>query len=126
MLFTCKGDNEPIEFRQLECDNINETTVALKTVPFREIGPSFSMRLRRDKMAAHDLFKEACKKPKIRNPEKKKQDKNKFTTAIGEQKGKVFIQQQDYDTLALRKFKGIGKKEEKKAAKKKEMEAQDF
>ena len=63
----------------------------MKTVPFREIGPSFDMRIRRDKMASFDLYKEACKKPKIRNPEKKRQDKNKFTTALGEEKGKVFI-----------------------------------
>jgi len=91
ILFTSKGDNEPIEFRHLECDNISETTVAMKTVPFREIGPSFGMRLRRDKMAGFDLYKEACKKPKIRNPLKKKQDKNKFTNALGEEKGKVFI-----------------------------------
>ena len=72
MLFTCKGENQPIEFRHLECDNINETTVAMKTVPFREVGPSFGMRLRRDKIASYELYKEACKKPKIRNPDKKR------------------------------------------------------
>ena len=49
------------------------------------------MVLRRDKQANHDLFKEACRKPKIRNVDKKKADKNKFTTALGEKKGKVFI-----------------------------------
>ena len=84
ILFTCKGDDQPIEFRHLECDDIDEKNVAMKTVPFREVGPSFKMRLRRDKMASFDLFKEACKKPKIRNMEKKKADKNKFTTALGE------------------------------------------
>ena len=40
---------------------------------------------------------------------KKKSDKNKFTTALGETKAKVFVQHQDPDTIALRKFK-IGKK----------------
>jgi hypothetical protein len=65
----------------------------MKTVPFKEIGPSFAMRIRREKMAGFDLYKEACKKPKIRNIEKKKSDKNKFTNALGEQKGKVYIQQ---------------------------------
>ncbi len=63
----------------------------MKTVPFREVGPSFNMVLRRDKQANHDLFKEACRKPKIRNVDRKKADKNKFTTALGEKKGKVFI-----------------------------------
>ena len=84
MLFTARGETDPIQFRQLECTDINETTVAMKTVPFREIGPSFDMKLRRDKLAGFDLYKEACKKPKIRNPEKKRQDKNKFTTKLGE------------------------------------------
>ena len=98
----------------------------MKTVPFREIGPSFNMRLRRDKMAGTDLFKDACKKPKIRNVEKKRADKHKFTNALGEQKAKVFLQQQDIAGLALRKYPGLGKKEEKKAKKKAEMEAQDY
>ena len=110
MVFTCRGELDPIEFRHLECDNVTEATVQMQTVPFREVGPSFSMRLRREKIASHELFKEACKQPKIRNPDKKRADKNKFTTALGEKKGKVFVQHQDLDTIALRKFKGMGKK----------------
>ena len=110
MVFTCRGELDPIEFRHLECDDVTEATVQMQTVPFREVGPSFSMRLRREKMASHELFKEACKQPKIRNPDKKRADKNKFTTALGEKKGKVFVQHQDLDTIALRKFKGMGKK----------------
>lgn len=110
IVITCRGEKEPIEFRHLECDEITEATVQMKTVPFREVGPSFKMVLRREKMATHDLFKEACKQPKVRNPEKKKADKNKFTTVLGEKKGKVFVQHQDLDTLNLRKYKGMGKK----------------
>ena len=114
MVFTSRSDLAPIEFRHLECDNITEATVQMQTVPFREVGPSFSMVMRRNKMAAHDLFKEACKQPKIQNYEKKKASKNKYTTALGETKGKVFVQHQDIDTIALRKFKGMGKKNNKK------------
>ena len=92
MLFTCRGELQPIEFRHLECEDVNEATVQMKTVPFREVGQSFNMVLRRDKMANHDLFKEACRQPKVRNVDKKRADKNKYTTALGEKKGKVFIQ----------------------------------
>ena len=92
MIFTSRGELEPIEFRHLECSDINEATVQMKTVPFREVGPSFKLKLRRDKMAGVELFKEACKRPKIRNPDKKRADKNKYTTALGENKGKVFVQ----------------------------------
>jgi ribosome production factor 2 len=109
MVFTCKGENAPIEVRHLEASDINETTVAKHTVPFREVGPCFDLTLRRDKMADSDLYKEACRQPKVLNIEKKKSNKNKFTTALGETKAKVFLQHQDIDTLALRKFK-IGKK----------------
>ena len=71
------------------------------------------MVLRRDKMAGHDLFKEACKQPKTHNVEKKKANKNKYTNVLGETKGKVFVQQQDLETIALRKFKGVGKRASK-------------
>lgn len=37
--------------------------------------------------------------------EKKKAKKNVYTTEIGEKKGRVFIQQQDLQTIATRKFK---------------------
>lgn len=96
----------------------------MKTVPFREVGPSFTMTLRRDKMAGMDLFKEACKKPMVKNLDKKRADKNKFTTALGEKKGKVFIQQQDIDTIALRKFK-IGKNAKEGAKPAETVQAED-
>ena len=41
-----------------------------------EVGPRFTLGWRRDKIAADDLYKEACKKPKIRNPEMHKHKKN--------------------------------------------------
>jgi len=109
MVFTCKGESEPIQFRHLECEEVTEAAAMKDAVAFREIGPSFNMRLRREKMASMDLYKEACRAPKITNQDKKKGNKNKYTNVFGETKAKVFIQQQDVDTLALRKFR-IGKK----------------
>ena len=49
------------------------------------------MKVRRNQIASLDLYKAACKKPKIANVEKKKARKNVFTNEIGERKGKVFI-----------------------------------
>lgn len=109
LVFTCRGETAPIEVRHMEASDISEATVVKQTVPFREVGPCFDLVLRRDKMASSDLFKEACRQPRVQNVDKKKSDKNKFTTALGETKAKVFLQHQDIDTLALRKFK-IGKK----------------
>ena len=50
------------------------------------------MIIRRNQIASNDLYKLACRKPKIANVEKKKARKNVFTTELGERKGKVFIQ----------------------------------
>jgi hypothetical protein len=57
---------------------------------------------------------------------KKNQDKNKFTNVLGETKGKVFIQQQDLRTIALKKY-GSDKKSARKAAreKKEKIDADD-
>ncbi len=63
------------------------------------------MIIRRNQIASNDLYKLACRKPKIANVEKKKARKNVFTTELGERKGKVFIQQQDLKTMATRKFR---------------------
>ena len=124
-MFTCRGDLQPIEFRHLECDEITEATVQMQTVPFREVGPSFNLVMRRNKMASYELYKEACKQPKTQNYEKKLADKNKFTTALGHKKGKVFVQQQDIETIALRKFKGMGKKATKGNQEEAKLEAAD-
>ena len=92
---------------------INETDVKQKTLKFNEIGPHFDFTLRREKLSSIDLFKTACKQPKLEKPETKRNKKNMFTDELGQQMGKVFFQRQDLKTLELRKFKkkgGIGKK----------------
>jgi len=112
---TCRGEESPIEFRHLECGEVSEALANKNAVPFREIGPCFDMRPRRDKIATTEAYKEACRKPKIRNQDKKKGDKNKYVTALGDVKGKVFVQHQDLDTLATRKYKGMRNKDKAKA-----------
>ena len=56
-----------------------------------EIGPRFDLSFRRDRIAAADLFKAACKKPKLVNPETKQMKKNMYTDEFGQQRGKVFL-----------------------------------
>ena len=59
--------NSPIEVKHLEVREISEALAKKNAVPFREVGPSFSLRVRRDKMASTDNFKEACRKPLYKN-----------------------------------------------------------
>ena len=63
------------------------------------------MNFRRDKIAAADLYKTACKHPKPMSSETKKLNKNVSTNEFGEKIGKVFLQSQQLKTLNLRKFK---------------------
>lgn len=98
-------DDATIKFRQFELPKISEQEVLKASLEMREIGPHFDLRLRRSQIGSQDLFKLACKKPKLTNVEKKKARKNMFTTEIGDKKAKVFIQQQDLDIMATRKFK---------------------
>jgi len=61
------------------------------TLSMNETGPRFDMQIRRDKIADSDLYKAACKQPKLVSSETKKLKKNMFTDEFGQQKGKVFI-----------------------------------
>lgn len=98
-------DDKTVQVRQYEVvDKITEAGVAQVDVSMKEIGPHFDMKIRREQIASNDLYKAACRKPKIANVEKKRAKKNVYTTELGERKGKVYIQQQDLDTIATRKF----------------------
>jgi len=94
IVFTCKAENDAIQMKHLQVEHpVDEGKVKSGELTFEEVGPSFEMKMRREKIAGTDAFKEACRKPKTRNIEKKKQDKHKFTNVWGEKKGKNFIQQ---------------------------------
>lgn len=82
-------DDTTIHVRHYEVPKLTENAV---NIEFREIGPRFTLRLRRTQLASGDLYKAACKKPKITNMDKKKAKKNVYTTELGEKRGKVYIQ----------------------------------
>ena len=114
LTFTATSDSK-IEVRHYEINpgsKINETEVKQKVLKFNEIGPHFDLTLRREKLASTDLFKTACKQPKLEKPETKRNKKNLYTDELGQKMGKVFFQRQDLKSLELRKYKkkaGIGK-----------------
>lgn len=105
MVFTATGD-DTINCRSFEIlRSFTETTIHSKDLALNEIGPTFDLTMRRDKLAAPELYKAACRQPKTENPEKKKFRKNMYTDEWGQQKGKVFLQHQDINMLSTRKWK---------------------
>jgi ribosome production factor 2 len=98
-------DDTTIQVRHFEVVKITEAGVLANDITMKEIGPSFDLKMRRNQIASSDLYKLACRKPKVANVEKKKARKNVFTNELGEKHGKVYIQQQDLQTIATRKFR---------------------
>lgn len=74
-------------------------------------GPSIDFKLRRTKLAADDLYKEACKVPKESKPGVKK---NISRDAFGSKMGRIHMGKQDINKLQTRKMKGLKKSAEEK------------
>ncbi|CAK59187.1 unnamed protein product (macronuclear) [Paramecium tetraurelia] len=79
-------------------------------IKIQEIGPRSVFDIRRTKWAEDDLFKKACRQPK---PKAKPHEKNIVYDEVGDKRGKVFVQQQDLSTLALKKRKKLRKGDQK-------------
>ena len=72
---------------------VNKTDVHNGSLSFTEVGPSFDLITRRDKMASEDMYKNACKQPKLIKTENKKDKKNIYSDEFGQMMGKVYLQQ---------------------------------
>ncbi|XP_013191642.1 ribosome production factor 2 homolog [Amyelois transitella] len=80
-------------------------------VELEEIGPSIDFKLRRTKLAADDLYKEACRIPKEAKPGVKK---NISRDAFGSKLGRIHMGKQDIHKLQTRKMKGLKKTPEER------------
>jgi ribosome production factor 2 len=106
MIFTSVSDSK-IQVRHYEMQSINETDVKKQSLKMAEIGPSFDLTYRRDKIATSDLYKAACKQPREQSALNKKMNKNVYTDEFGQTKGKVFVQNQELETLVTRKYNKV-------------------
>lgn len=71
LVFTSINE-DTIQVRQYEMPSISEAEVLKTNVQLREIGPHFDLKLRRSHVGGSDLYKIACRKPKLLNVEKKR------------------------------------------------------
>lgn len=79
----------------------------LPRVELEEMGPSFEMIIRRIKVAAPEVMREALKIPRTLKPKKVK---NISTDALGKKYGRVHVVKQDLNKMALKKMKGLRKR----------------
>eukprot|EP01027_Heterolobosea_sp_BB2_P006375 GEZU01009644.1.p1 GENE.GEZU01009644.1~~GEZU01009644.1.p1 ORF type:complete len:111 (-),score=45.67 GEZU01009644.1:202-534(-) len=84
------------------------------------MGPSMDLSVRRTRFASEAAWKQAIFKPrdyfKTSDPDKK----NITHNALGDKMGRIHMEHQDLNKMALKKMKGLRKtKEEKAAAKEK-------
>ncbi|CAH0399850.1 unnamed protein product [Chilo suppressalis] len=82
-------------------------------VELEEIGPSIDFKLRRTKLAANDLYKEACRVPREAKSGVKK---NISRDAFGSKLGRIHMGKQDINKLQTRKMKGLKKTPEEQKA----------
>lgn len=83
-------------------------------VILHNIGPNMVLEIKRHFFAGVDLRREALKVPKVLT-QKNKDMKNVFINELGDREAKVFVEQQEIGTIALRKTKALSKTEKAKA-----------
>jgi len=79
-------------------------------IELEEIGPHVDMDVRRVKPASAELKKQAMRQAKQGVPRKVK---NIEPGILGEKRGRLHLEHQDLDQMALKKMKGLGKKKRK-------------
>ncbi|XP_015610186.1 ribosome production factor 2 homolog [Cephus cinctus] len=101
---------------------LKKSGTRIPRIELEEIGPRMDLEIRRTKLAADDLFKQACKKPKELKVKKKK---NISKNTLGTTLGRIHIGAQKLNSIQTRKMKGLKKTvaERKAERKRKSLEA---
>jgi len=103
------GENKVIKFRSYQIDKVDPYLVQ-KGIELKEVGPSLDLKVRRIKLGSSELYKLACKQPKVLRPHKVK---NIETNVLGEKRGRVHVGRQDVNNMALKPYKRILQKKRK-------------
>lgn len=93
-----------IKLEQFEVSSINEALAYTDELKCEKIGPCLTLTIRRSNFCDDETWKQATKVRRNKSKSDKKK-KNITTNVLGETRGRVFMQQQDLSTIALRKFK---------------------
>ncbi|KAL6258159.1 hypothetical protein P5V15_010114 [Pogonomyrmex californicus] len=85
---------------------LKKSNTRIPKIELEEIGPCADLLCRRNKFASEDLFKTACKKPKVI---KVKMRKNISKDTFGTTYGRIHVGSQNINSIQTRKMKGLKK-----------------
>ena len=105
IVFSCDSD-KIVKMRCYQVDGaIDEEH--LNKIDLTEIGPSIDFKERSFDLAGIDQYNKAMRQPKAL---KEKKEKNIEKNALGEKHGRIHMQKQNLNAMALRKYKKVAKK----------------
>ena len=105
IVFSCDSD-KIVKMRCYQVDGaIDEEH--LNKIELTEIGPSIDFKERSFDLAGIDQYNKAMRQPKAL---KEKKEKNIEKNALGEKHGRIHMQKQNLNAMALRKYKKVAKK----------------
>jgi ribosome production factor 2 len=93
---------------------LKKSGTRLPRVELDEMGPSFTMAVRRHHLASDDLLKRAMRQPSQLKPKKVK---NVSKSRLGTTFAKIHMERQNYGRLQTRKMKGLRKESSKRTLK---------
>ena len=96
-------DHEKIHITQYESPKISEGLAFQDSIQPTEVGPSIQLKIRRIKEADKEQMKQSLKKRKKITKALNKQ-RNISTNELGQKRGRLFVQNEDLEDLALRRF----------------------
>jgi len=99
VVISSAGD-KVVKIRTFELNNYNEHTFKDK-LEMKEIGPSLDLKLRKVKLATDEVYKLACRQPKMTSRTK---SKNEVTNVQGEKRGRVYMTSQDLNKMSLKQY----------------------
>jgi ribosome production factor 2 len=82
---------------------VSISTAKKPTSSLTQIGPSMDLKINRTKFATHDLKKEAMRVPQELRKGKNR-NKNISFDSLGTKEGRVHVQQENLDKIALRRY----------------------
>jgi ribosome production factor 2 len=110
------AEDRELKIRNFQTSKVNEYNFK-DHLSLTEIGPSLNLKIRKIQLALEDTYKKALIQPKELKPKKVK---NVERDILGNKKGRLHMGRQDLKQMALKKYKKILKKREKKPTDKKE------